>query len=334
MKAWEYSTAAGGLEKNLVLNPSAPVPTLSPKLGDSELLVRVLAASLNPADHKVAELGVLSKLAVRHPATPGMDFCGRVVQTTSTVDNFAIGDLVFGNLGVTQHGTLAEYIVVPTKACAHVPDGVSVEDAAATPVAGLTEYEAISPHVKPGDKIFINGGSGGTGTFGVQIAKALGCHVTTTCSPGKIDLCRSLGADDIINYTATDVAETLRARGQVFSLVVDNVGLPENLYKAADDFLLPQGLFVQVGAPLSLATAKSIMSRSLLPSFLGGGQRRYQLFTPQNKQEHLQQLARWLAEKKIRAVIDHVYDMEHAPKAFEVLKLGKNAGKIVVRIAE
>ncbi|KAL1836356.1 hypothetical protein VTJ49DRAFT_5248 [Mycothermus thermophilus] len=330
MRAWQYSTASGGIEKNLVLNPSAPVPTISSRLGDSELLIRVLAASLNPADYKTAELGAISHFVVRHPATPGMDFCGRVVQTTRTVDDFAIGDLVFGRIDLTQHGTLAEYIVAPTKACAHVPDGVSVEEAAAVGVAGLTEYQAMAPNVKPGDKIFINGGSGGTGTFGVQIAKALGCHVTTTCSPGKIDLCRSLGADEIINYTATDVAETLRAKGQVFSLVVDNVGTPANLYKAADDFLLPQGRFVQVGAPLSLSTATSIASRFLVPSFLGGGKRHFQMFVLQNNPEHLKQLGKWIAEKKIRVVIDQVYDMEHVPKAFEVLKQGKSAGKLVV----
>lgn len=168
----------------------------------------------------------------------------------------------------------------------------------------------------------------------MQIAKALGCHVTTTCSPAKIELCRSIGADEIINYTATDVAETLKAKGQIFSLVVDNVGLPLNLYKAADDFLLPDGKFVQVGAPMSLATATSILSRTLLPSFLGGGKRKYQMFTLQDSRENLNQIAKWIAEKKIKVIIDHVYDMDHVPKAFEELKKGKSAGKLVVRIGE
>lgn len=140
MRAWQYSSATGGLEKNLVLNESAPVPTVSSRLGDAELLVRVLSAALNPADYKVPELGIIARAIVHTPATPGMDFCGRVVQATQTVDDFAIGDLVFGRIDAQQHGTTAEYIAVPTKACARVPEGVAVDEAASIGVAAMTEY--------------------------------------------------------------------------------------------------------------------------------------------------------------------------------------------------
>jgi NADPH:quinone reductase-like Zn-dependent oxidoreductase len=140
MRAWQYSTATGGLEKNLVLNEAAPLPTLSPRLGDAELLIQVLSASINPADYKVPELGAVTRFVIRTPATPGMDFCGRVVQTTRTVDDFAIGDLVFGRIDAQQHGTCAGYIVAPTRACAHLLEGVSVDEAAAVGVAGMTEY--------------------------------------------------------------------------------------------------------------------------------------------------------------------------------------------------
>lgn len=144
MKAWQYSATAGGIEKNLALHDSVPVPAMSSRLGDSELLVQVLAASLNPADYKAPELGFVARAVIRTPATPCMDFCGRVVQTTGTVDDFAIGDLVYGYLGPQQHGTMAEYTVAPTKACARVPDGVSVDDAAAVGVAGMTAYRKLS----------------------------------------------------------------------------------------------------------------------------------------------------------------------------------------------
>ncbi len=140
MKAWQYATAAGGLEKNLVLADAVPVPTVSSRLGDAELLIQVLSAGLNPADYKVPELGLVSRALIRLPGTPGMDFCGRVVQTTRTVDDFAIGDLVFGRLDPQQHGTTGAYIVAPTKACAHLPEGVSVDEAAAVGVAGITAY--------------------------------------------------------------------------------------------------------------------------------------------------------------------------------------------------
>jgi NADPH:quinone reductase-like Zn-dependent oxidoreductase len=147
MKAWQYSATAGGIEKNLVLNEAVPVPVVSSRLGDSELLIQVLAASLNPADYKAPELGFVARAVIPTPATPGMDFCGRVVQTTSTVDDFAIGDVVFGFLGPQQHGTMGEYIVAPTKRCAHVPDGVSVDEAAAVGVAAMTAYR--KPYMPP-----------------------------------------------------------------------------------------------------------------------------------------------------------------------------------------
>lgn len=194
--------------------------------------------------------------------------------------------------------------------------------------------ESIAPNVKSGDKVFINGGSGGTGTFGIQVAKALGCHVTVTCSPSKADLCRSLGADDIIDYTSTDVSATLKAKGQVFSLVVDNAGLPANLYKAADDFLLPEGKFVQVGGPLNFSAIKTVTSRLLVPSFLGGGKRKYEMYNIKSGTQDLKQLGQWVAEKKIKVVVEETYELEDLPKAFEKLKTGRNAGKLVVHVGK
>lgn len=334
MRAWRYSTTVGDIEGKLELHDDVPLPALSPSpSSSSELLVEVLSAGLNPVDYKVAELGLVGRAAVRTPATPGCDFCGRVVQTASSSgSDFAIGDLVFGRVSPQQYGSCGEYLVAPAKSCARVPDGVAVDEAAAVPVAGLTAYQAIVPHVKAGDKVFINGGSGGTGTMGIQIAKALGCHVTVTCSPGKADLCRSLGADDIVDYTATDVSRALRAKGRVFALAVDNVGAPADLYKAADDFLLPGARFVQVGASFNLASVRSLASRLLLPSFLGGGSRRFEFLTVHDARPHLEQLGRWIAEKKVRVVIDETYDLEDVPKAFERLKKGRNAGKLVVRV--
>jgi len=194
--------------------------------------------------------------------------------------------------------------------------------------------DAISPNVKPNDKVFINGGSGGTGTFGIQIAKALGCNVTVTCSPSKAELCRSLGADEIIDYTATDVSQALKTKGQVFALVVDNAGLPADLYKAADDFLLPTGKYVQIGGPLNLSAIKTVTSRLLLPSFLGGGKRRYEMYNIRHGPDDLVQLVTWVAEKKIKVVVEETYEFEDLPKAFEKLKTGRNAGKLVIHVSK
>jgi NADPH:quinone reductase-like Zn-dependent oxidoreductase len=334
MKAWQYSSTTGGIEKNLVLNDSVPIPTVSSRRGDAELLIQVVSASINPADYKAPELGLVARAVIRTPATPGMDFCGRVVQTTETVDDFAVGDLVFGRIDVQQHGTTAEYVVAPTKTCTPVPEGVSPDDAAAVGVAGITAYQTIAPNAKSGDKVLINGGSGGTGTFGIQVAKALDCHVTATCSPAKADLCRSLGADEIIDYTSTDVSQVLKAKGQVFSLVVDNAGLPADLYKAADDFLLPTGKFVQVGGPLNFDAIKTVATRLLVPSFLGGGKRKYVMYNIGHSRDDLKQLGQWIAEKKIKVVVEETYELGDLPKAFEKLKTGRNAGKLVIHVGK
>lgn len=188
------------------------------------------------------------------------------------------------------------------------------------------------PHVKAGDKVFINGGSGGTGTFGIQIAKILGCHVTVSCSSGKADLCRSLGADELIDYNSTDVSEALKAKGQAFTLVVDNVGSPATLYKAANDFLQPTGRFVQVAAGFDAHSVKTITPRLLWPGFLGGGKRKYELFVMRPNREDLKQLGTWVADKKVRVVIGEPYAFGDVPKAFEKLKTGRTTGKLVIHV--
>ncbi|KAK4655289.1 hypothetical protein QC762_301110 [Podospora pseudocomata] len=333
MKAHIYTNTSPTLEANLSISTSVPTPTVS---GPNELLIQVLSASINPADHKVPELpGPVRRLVIKTPATPGMDFCGRVVQAGTKVDSIALGDIVYGRLGPKQHGSLGEYITAPANVVAVLPkEGVTVDEAAAIGVAGLTAYQAIQPNVKKGDKIFINGSSGGVGCFAVQIAKVLGCHVTASCSPAKAELVKSLGADEIIDYTTTDVCEYLRAKGKVFAQVLDNVGTPDNLYKASDEFLIAGGKFVQVGSPLSLGALRSAASRALLPSFLGGGKSKYEVYTIRDSAEDLKVLGQWIKEKKIKVVIEQTYEFEDVPKAFAKLRTGKSAGKLVIHVGK
>jgi alkaline phosphatase D len=199
---------------------------------------------------------------------------------------------------------------------------------------GLTEIQAIKPNVKPGDKVFINGGSGGTGAYGIQIAKALGCHVTTTCSTGNVKLCESLGADEVIDYKTSNIVEALAAKGPVFQLAVDNVGAPADLYKRSASYLTPTGKFVQVGATPNLGSLAQITSNFLVPGFLGGGKRPYQLLMTKASADDLNQLGTWLKEGKVRAVLDEVFEWEDAPRAFEKLKTGRSKGKIVIHVKQ
>ncbi|KAF2194124.1 reticulon-4-interacting protein 1, mitochondrial precursor [Zopfia rhizophila CBS 207.26] len=332
MKAWLYTTASGGLEKNLY-QPAAGAP--KPKISDDQILVEVLSMALNPADYKVPEMALVSKFMISKPASPGADFCGRVAATRKNVDSLQVGELVFGAIPTyAKYGSLAQFIVASREEYVSMPEEIQIDDAASIGVAGLTAYHSIAPNVKDGDKIFVNGGSGGTGIFCIQIAKALGCHVTTSCSTANINLCKSLGADEVLDYKSIDIIKKLEEMGQVFSLVVDNVGSPSNLYKASTSFLPPSGKFVQVGMDTSLDSAKQIAGNTLLPGFLGGGKRKYEFLMLKNSADSLTQLGKWMKEGKIKAVIDSVFEFDDALKAIEKLKTGRARGKIVVHVSK
>ena len=340
MRAWLYTRATGGLHKNLVLSPTAahPRPQSPSSLTKDELLVRVRAAGLNPIDYKIPELPLaMSRAMIFVPASPATDFAGTVVAHGPAVE-FPVktGDSVFGRLDPGRFGALGEYVVARSSGCASLPTGVSFEHASAVGSVGMAAFASIVPYV-PGSsgtapfRVFINGGSGGTGTFGIQIAKLLGCHVTASCSGRNFELCKSLGADEVLDYTQGDLVSELKAKGQVFDLVVDNVGSPADLYSACGEFVVPGGRFVQVGMGMSMADMRLMTSRMLLPSFLGGGSRKFSLAVAKNKHEDLARLGEWVAAGKIKVVVDEVFEFEDAPKAYEKLRTGRARGKIIVK---
>ena len=332
MKASQFSSTSGGLEKNLKLNPSATPPTAA--LTAEEVSVEVISMSLNPVDYKLPEIPLVGGFVAPKPASPGIDYCGRVVSTGAAIKSvLQPGQLVFGRLGKpTQFGTLGQFITAPRAGCIPLPSGVDPDQAAALGTAALTAYQCIVPNVKQGDKVFINGGSGGTGTFGIQFAKIKGCHVTTSCSTPNVQLCKDLGADEVIDYKTTNVSQELQARSVQFSLVVDNVGVPYELYKASDSFLKPGGKFVQVGAAMNLSGISSIVSRLSWPSILGGGKSKLELLQVTNKVDDFVQMGEWLQEGKIKAVFDSTFELKDAGKAYEKLKTGRARGKIVVHV--
>lgn len=355
MQAWLFTSAPNGLEKALFLSNNAKAPDMTPQtLAKTDIVVRVEAASVNPVDHKMPEIQsaltprFLSSSAATHPKpedpapagakSPGLDFAGTVAATGSAVDTFRIGERVFGRCAVpTTYGSLGEYVVVNNNGLCTLPDDITFEEGAAVGTTALTAYQCIAPYVtrdsNGAEKVFINGGSGGTGSWGIQIAKALGCHVTTTCSAKNAEFVKSLGADEVIDYTTQDVVKELTSKGKTFKLAVDNVGTsPANLYKAADDFLLPQGShFLQVGAGVSGADVKNLMTRALLPSFLGGGKSKFVLMMTKNVHEDLAEIAKWLKEEKVEPVIDEVFEWADAPAAYTKLKTGRARGNIVVK---
>ncbi|KAF2969936.1 hypothetical protein GQX73_g3613 [Xylaria multiplex] len=348
MRAWLYTKVGKSLASSLTLSTSARRPP-TPVPAD-KLLVRVTYMSPNPADHKIPELGRVASVVATQSltASPGMDYAGVVEEVGAKINkpsgskspspNYKVGDAVFGHVQQTAFGTLGEYIQPYASGCAAIPASVSAADASTLGTAAQTAYQTLVPYVRPGagDEVFINGGSGGVGTFAVQIAaRALGCVVTTSCSTRNVELCTSLGASTVLDYTSTNVTEALRARGQVFRLVVDSIGSPADLYKAADDYLLPEGTYVQIGGDFSVAGLRSTASRAIVPSFLGGGKRSFKFIQMASRHDDLAQLAQWMQEGKIRAVIDgDIIPFEEAPTVFDKLKTKRTRGNLVVKVSD
>ena len=340
MKAWQFSDGSGGLDKHLHLNNSAPLPPKAKNLGTDEILIKVIASSINPIDYKLAEFFV-RRFVYGADATPAHDYAGRVVATGPNSGKYSKqdlkpGQLVFGRLdNPTKHGTLAEYTVATRIGCVPIPDGVKPIDAAAMTTAALTSYQTIVPFVKSGDRIFVNGGSGGVGLGSIQIAKILGCHIVVTCSTPNVDLCKSLGADQVIDYKKQNVLAELQKLPK-FNHVVDQVSTPKELFYKAQTYTTPKATYVQIAGEFNPLAFADMLSRMYWPGFLGGGKRKFRFQSLESKQEDFQQLAEWIGKGKLKAVIDETYGFEdNGPvKAFLKLKTGRARGKIMVRVAE
>ncbi|TVY33293.1 Zinc-type alcohol dehydrogenase-like protein [Lachnellula subtilissima] len=320
-RTWHYISTKGGLENNLSLIISNPVPIPTA----SQHLIQVIATALNPVDYKVAEIPIAGRFLVSKskPATPCIDIAGRIV-TPATGSPLKTRRFRLRHLG---------YFTICRRRI-KVPEGVNLIDAAAVPIAGLTAYQTIVPRVKKGDHIFINGGSGGTGIFGIQIAKAVGCHVTTSCSTPNVELCKSLGADEVMDYRKGSVAEALKASGVLFDHIFDNVGSEDlELYWKCHEFTKPGAVYVLIAGSLTLSSALEKAKVKFLPGFLGGGKRKLEGFFASPNAADLTQIGVWMAEGKVKSVIDSKFSFEEAPKAFEKLKTGRSRGKIVVDVA-
>ena len=205
----------GGPEGSQLMDVPAPAP------GPRDILVAVRAAGLNPVDFKFRQ-GKLR--AIQRPKLPfvlGNELAGEVIAVGSDVKRFRVGDRVFARVGKDRAGAFAEQACVDEDDAAQMPRDLDFTAAAAVPLAALTALQALRDElaVKPGQKVFISGGAGGVGSFAIQIAKWLGAHVTTTASPRGEALVRSLGCDEVIDYTAQDISKTAARFDAGFDLI-------------------------------------------------------------------------------------------------------------------
>jgi NADPH:quinone reductase-like Zn-dependent oxidoreductase len=195
----------GGADVLVYEDVELPVP------GDGEVRVRVAATSVNSVDGNIRAGYMQGPIPVVLPHTPGLDVAGTVDALGVGVSRLKVGDNVVGFLGMGADGASAEYVVVPAEILALAPSSIPLSDAAALPVVGLTAWQALFEHAKvvAGQRVLVNGASGAVGDYVVQLAKAAGAHVIATASPRSADKVRTAGADEIIDYTTTDVATSV-----------------------------------------------------------------------------------------------------------------------------
>ena len=301
-----------------------------PQPHDNEILVKVHAASLNPLDwHFMHGTPYIVRLdaGIGKPKDIrlGVDYSGTVEAIGKDVTRFKPGDAVFGG----RDGAFAEYVAVRAdRSVVPKPDNMSFEQAAAVPIAGLTALQALRDkgHVRAGDKVLINGASGGVGTFAVQIAKSYGAEVTGVCSSKNLAMVRSLGADHVIDYTAEDFTQ----QPQRYDLILDTVGNHSLLqYRQV---LTPHGIVVIIGGPSTgpfIGPLITPMKALLLTPFVS---QRFEPFLAAFNPQDLGTLGELMQAGKLTPVIDRQYPLAEIPEAMRYVEAGHAHGKVVLNM--
>ncbi|MBI3686934.1 MAG: NAD(P)-dependent alcohol dehydrogenase [Actinobacteria bacterium] len=303
-----------------------------PSIGDDEVLVRVRAAGVDPGvwhlmtgePYLVRAMG----FGLRKPkvAIRGRDLAGVVEAVGACVTRFHPGDEVYGTC---ESGSFAEYAAAPAERLAAKPANLSFEQAAVVPISGVTALQGVRDcgRVQPGQQVLVIGAAGGVGSFAVQIAKAFGARVTGVCSTSKGDLVRSLGADDVIDYTHDEIDR----HGAQYDVVIDTAGnRPLSLLRRA---MTPHGALVLVGGEHGGGRVLGGFDRQLrapmVSAFVG---QRLRGLVAKERAEDLEAMTRLIESGAVTPVIDRAYPLADAPDAVRYLAGGHAAGKVVVTV--
>ncbi len=295
---------------------------------DDEVLIKVHAASVNDGDSSVVRgKPFVVRLMPGGPLKPkfkipGGDVAGRIEAVGRDVKQFQPGDEVFGDLGACGFGAFAEYVCAPENALALKPASTTFEEAAAVSQAALVALQGLRDkgQIQPGQKVLINGASGGVGAFAVQIAKSFGAEVTGVCSTGNLDLVRSIGADQVIDYTQEDFTKS----GLHYDLIFDNVA-----NRSVSDYmraLSPKGNYVSVAFnPVALILGPLI---SLI------GSKKVGAFLHRPNDKDLVIMKELLEAGKVVPVIDRRYPLSDVAEAFRYFGEGHVRGKVVITVEQ
>ena len=301
-----------------------------PAIDDDQVLVRVHASSVNPVEWYGVTAPYFVRMfggGLRKPksTTVGADLAGRVEAVGKEVRELRPGDEVYGTSGASW----AEYAPAREDRLARKPANVSFEEAAAAPVAALTALQALRDHgrVQPGQKVLLNGASGGVGTYAVQLAKAFGADVTAVCSTTKVELARSLGADRVVDYAKEDFTQLAERH----DLMLDIAG--SRPFRQFRRVLTPEATVVIVGAKFPANKGLGPLSH-IIATRLGslGKSQTVTFFMAQITKEDLGVVAELFEAGKVRSVIDRRYELSDAAEALAYLGEGHARGKVIITV--
>jgi NADPH:quinone reductase-like Zn-dependent oxidoreductase len=315
----------------------ADIPT--PELREDEVLVEVHAAGVNLLDAKIRGGEFKLILPYRLPLILGHDVAGVVVKVGTRVRQFKLGDEVYARVDDFRIGTFAEFVPVKEASLALKPKGLTMEEAASIPLVGLTAWQALVDRadLKKGQKVFIQAGSGGVGTFAIQLAKHLGATVATTTSTTNVALVKSLGADVVIDYKTQDFEDVLRDHDVVLNSQ-DGRTLKKSL-----GVLKRGGKLISISGPPDPEFAKELAAPGfvrLVMRLLSSGVRRkaqglgvgYSFLFMKSSGSQLREITRLIEAGAIRPVIDRVFPFASTNEALAYVEAGRAKGKVVIRI--
>lgn len=310
-----------------------------PQLGEHDVLVRIHAASVNPVDAKIRDGEFKLIVPYPMPLIMGNDLAGVVVRVGAKVRSFKQGDEVYARPDVDRTGTFAEFIAIKESSLAIKPAKLSMEEAASIPLVGLTAWQALveMANLKKGQKVLIHAGSGGVGTFAIQLAKHLGATVATTTSTANVGLVKSLGADIVIDYKKDDFEKTLRG----YDVVLNSLG-GDTLEKSLS-VLKPGGRLISISGPPDVEFAKSaglsgflkLVMRLLSFSIRRKAKRHqvsYSFLFMRASGDQLRKIAALIESGVIRPVVDKVFPFESSNEALAYVETGRAKGKVVIKV--